>query len=72
MAAEVLLRIGLLTDNSDYQRRAATIFRLTGASLQDGTRPVSVGCCAPWISTSGLQLDWRFSGTTIKRKRRPF
>jgi hypothetical protein len=28
VAAEVLLRVGLLTDNQDYQRRAATILRL--------------------------------------------
>ncbi len=34
VAAEVLLRIGLLTDNSDYQRRAATILRLTAAALR--------------------------------------
>jgi uncharacterized protein YyaL (SSP411 family) len=34
VAAEVLLRIGLLTDNSDYQRRAATILRLMGTSIQ--------------------------------------
>jgi uncharacterized protein YyaL (SSP411 family) len=34
VAAEVLLRIGLLTDNSDYQRRAATILRLNALSLQ--------------------------------------
>lgn len=34
VAAEVLLRIGLLTDNSDYQRRAATILRLTAAAMQ--------------------------------------
>jgi uncharacterized protein YyaL (SSP411 family) len=34
VAAEVLLRIGLLTDNSDYQRRAATILRLNAVSLQ--------------------------------------
>src|SRR5688572_31181104 len=34
VAAGILLRIGLLTDNSDYQRRAATILRLTGASLR--------------------------------------
>ena len=34
VAAEVLLRFGLLTDNSDYQRRAATILRITAASLQ--------------------------------------
>jgi len=34
VAASVLLRIGLLTDNSDYQRRAATILRLTAASLR--------------------------------------
>ncbi len=34
VAAEVLLRIGLLTDNSDYQRRAATILRLNSAALQ--------------------------------------
>jgi uncharacterized protein YyaL (SSP411 family) len=34
VAAEVLLRIGLLTDNSDYQRRAATILRLTAAAAQ--------------------------------------
>jgi uncharacterized protein len=33
VAAEVLLRIGLLTDNADYQRRAATILRLTAAAL---------------------------------------
>ncbi|HVQ36941.1 MAG TPA: hypothetical protein VMS31_05385, partial [Pyrinomonadaceae bacterium] len=29
-----LLRIGLMTDNSDYQRRAATILRLTAASVR--------------------------------------
>ncbi len=29
VAAETLLRIGLLADNSDYQRRAATVLRLT-------------------------------------------
>jgi uncharacterized protein len=34
VAAEVLLRIGLLTDNSDYQRRAATILRLTASAAQ--------------------------------------
>jgi uncharacterized protein YyaL (SSP411 family) len=34
VAAEVLLRIGLLTDNSDYQRRAATILRLTASAVQ--------------------------------------
>jgi uncharacterized protein YyaL (SSP411 family) len=34
VAASVLLRIGLLTDNSDYQRRAATILRLSAASLR--------------------------------------
>ena len=34
VAAEVLLRIGLLTDNSDYQRRAATILRLMAATVQ--------------------------------------
>jgi len=28
------LRIGLLTDNSDYQRRAATILRLMATSVQ--------------------------------------
>jgi uncharacterized protein len=33
VAAEVLLRIGLLIDNSDYQRRAATIFRLMASGL---------------------------------------
>jgi uncharacterized protein YyaL (SSP411 family) len=34
VAAEVLLRIGLLTDNSDYQRRAATILRLMAAPMR--------------------------------------
>lgn len=34
VAAEVLLRIGLLTDNSDYQRRAATIFGLMASAVQ--------------------------------------
>jgi uncharacterized protein YyaL (SSP411 family) len=34
VAAEVLLRIGLLTDNSDYQRRAATILRLMTSTVQ--------------------------------------
>ncbi|MFN2493550.1 MAG: thioredoxin domain-containing protein [Pyrinomonadaceae bacterium] len=34
VAADVLLRIGLLTDNSDYQRRAATILRLTASSMR--------------------------------------
>ena len=34
VAAGVLLRIGLLTGNSDNQRRAATILRLTAASLR--------------------------------------
>jgi uncharacterized protein YyaL (SSP411 family) len=34
VAAEVLLRIGLLTDNSDYQRHAATILRLMATSIQ--------------------------------------
>jgi uncharacterized protein YyaL (SSP411 family) len=34
VAADVLLRIGLLTDNSDYQRRATTILRLTAAALR--------------------------------------
>ncbi|MEK6283498.1 MAG: thioredoxin domain-containing protein [Acidobacteriota bacterium] len=33
VAAEVLLRIGLLTDNADYQRRAATILRLTATAI---------------------------------------
>ncbi|MEP6911616.1 MAG: thioredoxin domain-containing protein [bacterium] len=34
VAAAILLRIGLLTDDGDYQRRAATILRLTAASLR--------------------------------------
>jgi uncharacterized protein YyaL (SSP411 family) len=34
VAAEVLQRIGLLTDNSDYQRRAATILRLMASTIQ--------------------------------------
>jgi uncharacterized protein YyaL (SSP411 family) len=34
VATEVLLRLGLLTDNSDYERRAATVLRLNGTSLQ--------------------------------------
>jgi len=34
VAAESLLRIGLLTDNSDYQRRATTILRLTAAAAR--------------------------------------
>jgi uncharacterized protein len=34
VAAQVLLRIGLLTDNSDYQRRAATLFRVTASALR--------------------------------------
>lgn len=34
VAADVLLRIGLLTDNSDYQRRAATILRLTASMVR--------------------------------------
>ncbi len=34
VAAEVLLRIGLLTDNNDYQGRAATILRLMASTIQ--------------------------------------
>jgi len=34
VAAEVLLRIGLLTDNSDYERRAATVLRLMASTIQ--------------------------------------
>ncbi|MGH9932954.1 MAG: thioredoxin domain-containing protein, partial [Pyrinomonadaceae bacterium] len=34
VAAEVLLRIGLLTDNSDHQRRAASILRLMASAVQ--------------------------------------
>lgn len=34
VAAEILLRMGLLTDNDDYRRRAATILRLMAATLQ--------------------------------------
>jgi len=34
VAAGVLLRIGLLMDNGDYQRRAATILLLTAASVR--------------------------------------
>jgi uncharacterized protein YyaL (SSP411 family) len=34
VAAEVLLRIGLLTDNSDYQRRAATILSIMATPIQ--------------------------------------
>jgi len=34
VAAEVLLRVGLLTDNQDYQRRAATLLRLTASMVQ--------------------------------------
>ncbi len=34
VAADVLLRIGALTDNADYQRRAATILRLTAAAIR--------------------------------------
>lgn len=34
VAAEALLRVGLLMDNSDYQRRAATILRLTAAAVR--------------------------------------
>ena len=34
VAAEILLRIGLLTDNSDHQRRATTILRLMASMVQ--------------------------------------
>ncbi|HEY6231537.1 MAG TPA: thioredoxin domain-containing protein [Pyrinomonadaceae bacterium] len=34
VAAEVLLRLGLLTDNADYQRRAVTVLRLMAQSLR--------------------------------------
>jgi hypothetical protein len=34
VAAEVLLRLGLLTDNSDYQRRAATVLRLMAGPMR--------------------------------------
>jgi uncharacterized protein YyaL (SSP411 family) len=34
VAAEVLLKIGLLTDNDDYQRRAATILRLMASAVE--------------------------------------
>jgi uncharacterized protein YyaL (SSP411 family) len=34
VAADVLLRIGLLTENADYQRRAATILRLMASTVQ--------------------------------------
>ena len=34
VAAEVLLRIGLLTDTEDYQRRAASILRLMASTIQ--------------------------------------
>ena len=34
VAADVLLRLGLLTGNEDYTRRAVTIFRLLGAPLR--------------------------------------
>jgi uncharacterized protein YyaL (SSP411 family) len=34
VAAEVLLRIGLLTDKNDYQRRAATILRLMASTVE--------------------------------------
>src|SRR5882724_2206991 len=34
VAAEILLRIGLLTDTDDYQRRAASILRLMASTLQ--------------------------------------
>jgi uncharacterized protein len=33
VAAQVLLRIGTLTENSDYQRRAVTLFRLTASAV---------------------------------------
>ena len=50
VAAEVLLRIGLLTDNSDYQRRAATILRLNASVAANAIRPVLAVCSVPWIS----------------------
>src|SRR5258705_7511003 len=34
VAAEVLLRIGLLTHNADYQRRASSILRLMASAVQ--------------------------------------
>lgn len=34
VAAEILLRIGLLTDDADYQRRAATILRSMASTVQ--------------------------------------
>jgi uncharacterized protein len=34
VATEVLLRLGLLLENSDYQRRAATVLRLTANSME--------------------------------------
>ncbi|MDQ5845720.1 MAG: thioredoxin domain-containing protein [Acidobacteriota bacterium] len=34
VAASVLLRVGLLTDNADYQRRAASIFRINATNIQ--------------------------------------
>jgi uncharacterized protein YyaL (SSP411 family) len=34
VAADVLLRLGLLTDNQDYQRRATTILRLMATAME--------------------------------------
>jgi uncharacterized protein YyaL (SSP411 family) len=34
VAAEVLLRLGLMTDNADYKRRAGTILRLMATTVQ--------------------------------------
>lgn len=34
VAAEILLRLGLLTNNGDYQRRAAALLRLTSAAVR--------------------------------------
>jgi uncharacterized protein YyaL (SSP411 family) len=34
VAAEVLLRLGLLTDNADYRRRAATVLRLSAPAFR--------------------------------------
>ena len=42
VAAEALLRIGQLTVNSDYQRRAATILRLMASTVQ--RYPSGFGC----------------------------
>ena len=70
VAADVLLRLGLLTDNSDYQRRATTILRLTSDMMRRYASGFGRMLCALDFHLGSAKRDGRDRCAGFKTKLR--